>query len=242
MVSTDLLILHGVNGCRSEMQPWRSAFADDFDSTRVLNLAGHGGRRLPDHFTMAGYAEDLLGQMDQQSIERPVLLGYSFGGIVALYLARHFPDRVHAVVTVASQWQYDETAIKHVTHLLQVPRLTALAHRREHLARVHHPNDWRSLVERLNAMYTSFAAHPPLTPDDLARIDCPCLVLSGSTDPITSVDETVALHRGLAGSEVALYEGRAHPAEQVPTAGLHRAVMAWAGRHLVTDAGEKDGA
>ena len=146
----DLLILHGANGCRAEMRPWSDALSADFN-THIVNLAGHGGRELPERFTMQGYVDDLLGQMDALGLRRPVLLGYSFGGVVALYLARHYPQRVAGVVAVATQWIYDDNAVRHVTHLLQVPRLMALTHRREHLQRVQYPNDWRVLVEKLHA-------------------------------------------------------------------------------------------
>jgi len=226
-----MLILHGVNGCRTEMQPWREALSDDFDP-EVVNLCGHGGREIPDALTMPRYAADLLGQMDALGLERPVIVAYSFGGVVALYLAAHHPERVAAVVTVASQWQYDQEAIRHVTHLLQVSRLTGLAHRREHLTKVHYPNDWRVLAQRLSAMYSSFEHEPPVTPEVLRGIACPCLVLSGSSDPITSADETVALHRCLPGSEIAMYPGVAHPPDRVPVGGLKRAILQWAGRHL----------
>ncbi len=227
----DLLILHGANGCRSEMNPWRDALAGDFH-THALNLAGHGGRALPDRFTMQTYVDDLLAQMDALGLRQPVMLGYSFGGVVALYIARHHPERVAGVVAVATQWVYDDEAVRHVTHLLQVPRLTALAHRREHLQRVQYPNDWRRLVEKLHDMFKGFRDAPPLTAEDLQRIDCPCLVLSGSSDPLARPDEMVALHRNLRGSEIALYPGPAHPANRIPVGGLQRAVTQWAGRRL----------
>lgn len=228
----DLLILHGANGCRAEMKPWRDALGVDFKA-HTVNLAGHGGRELPERFTMQAYVDDLLGQMDALGLRHPVvLLGYSFGGVVALYLARHHPERVAAVVAVATQWIYDDEAVRHVTHLLQVPRLTALAHRREHLKRVQYPNDWRVLVEKLNAMFSGFRDAPPLTAADLQQIDCPCLVLSGSSDPLAGPDEMVALHRHLRGSEIALYQGPAHPADRIPVGGLQRAVAKWAARRL----------
>lgn len=224
-----MLILHGINGCRTEMQPWRDALEDDFD-IELMNLTGHGGREIPPEITMERYAADLLSQMDAKDVHAPVLLGYSFGGIVALYLAIHHPERASAVITVASQWHYDDEAVRHVTHLLQVSRLTSLAHRRDHLSRVHYPNDWRVLAQRLSAMYTSFLWNPPVTETQLRQISCPCLVLSGSADPITSADETIRLHRNLPNSEIAMYSGVAHPPDRVPVQGLKRAVVTWAAR------------
>lgn len=226
-----MLILHGINGCCTEMHPWRDALTGDFN-VELLNMAGHGGREIPSELTMERYAEDLLSQMDAHGLKAPVILAYSFGGVVALYLAIHHPERVSAVVTVASQWRYDDEAVRHVTHLLQVSRLTSLTHRREHLSRVHYPNDWRVLAQRLSAMYTSFLQQPPLTEAQLKGISCPCLVLSGSADPITSAHETTHLHRNLPTSEIAMYSGVAHPPDRVPVQGLKRAVLAWAGRRL----------
>ncbi len=226
-----MLILHGANGCRSEMQPWRDALGVHF-TTHIVNLAGHGGRELPPQLTTQLLGDDLVEQMDRLGLARPLILGYSFGGVLALHLARHRPERVAGIVTVATQWIYDSEAIRHVLHLLQVPRLTGLAHRREHLLRVHYPNDWRVLVERLHAMYKSFAAEPPITKEDVQQIACPALVLSGSSDPLAGAEETAELHRHLRGSEIALYRGPAHPAEKIPVLGLQRAVAAWAGRQL----------
>lgn len=226
-----LLILHGMIGCRAEMQPWKVSLEDTFE-TEVLNLAGHGGREIPDRLTMARYADDLLGQMDQWRIEKPVILGYSFGGLVALYLAIHHPDRVSAVVTLATRWLYDAKAVRHMAGLMQVSSLTSSAHRSEHFTKVHYPNDWRMLAQRLSAMYLSFEHEPPVTTEELGRIVCPCLVLSGATDPIAGADETVALHHSLPDSEIAMYHGVAHPPDRVPVGALQRAVVAWAARHL----------
>ena len=236
MTRRQMLILHGVNGCKTEMQPWGDALSERFDVT-LMNLVGHGGREIPSELTMARYADDLLSQMDRLQLHDPVILGYSFGGVVALYLAIHHPQRVSAIITVATQWIYDPSAVRHVTHLLQVSRLSSLAHRREHLTRIHYPSDWRTLARRLSAMYASLEHQAPVTREELLTIARPCLVLSGSADPITSADETIALHRSLPGSEIAMYSGRAHPPEVVPVHALARAVTAWADRHLVEAGG-----
>ncbi len=226
-----LVILHGANGCSEEMRPWRDALSAQF-RVQLLDLAGHGGREIPAAFGVEAMAEDVLAQLDQRGLQRVALMGYSFGGVLALWLACRHPERVSALVTVATKWIYDAESIGHFTHLLQVPRLSALAHRREHLARVHQPNDWRLLVQRLNALFKSLEGAPPLAAEDLARISCPALILSGSSDPLVSTDETVALHRAIAGSEIALYRGPAHPAERIPVPGLARALAAWGARRL----------
>lgn len=225
----DIVLLHGANGCRAEMQPWCQALASQGFRAHAINLAGHGGRAIPPALTMAVFGDEVIAELDRLKLARPILMGYSFGGLVALHAARHHPARVKGVVSLATKHVFDEQAVQHFTHLLQVPRLTALPHRRDHLSRVHYPNDWRRLVEALHGFFASLASHPPISQADLRAVSCPALVLSGAQDQLVNAQETLALHRLLPHAEVALFNGVAHPSEAVPAAGLAQAVKAWAG-------------
>jgi pimeloyl-ACP methyl ester carboxylesterase len=229
LLGQHLVMLHGANGCRQELEPWAQALAEDFQ-VQCLNLAGHGGSPLPDVLDMATFTADVIAQMDAAGIERAVLFGYSFGGLVALHLASYMPQRVSGVVALACKALFDPAAVGHLTHLLQVPRLMGIPARREHLALVHQPNDWRELVVRLHNMFFGFGAKPPLSPEDLKAIDCPVLLLSGTQDQIVSPDECRALQVAIGHAGLALFEGRAHPASNVPTAGLAKVMCDWAGR------------
>jgi pimeloyl-ACP methyl ester carboxylesterase len=51
-----------------------------------------GVYRLPD------VADDTVAAMDAAGVDRVVLWGYSYGGLVAAAVAVHHPDRVHAVI------------------------------------------------------------------------------------------------------------------------------------------------
>src|SRR3954469_8480628 len=97
------LILHGVNGCAAEMEPLAGplrAYAD----VRVMDLLGHGGRPLPGQLSIPALADDVIAWLDRERIERAVLLGYSSGGYLSLYLARHHPQRVQAVVALVTKY------------------------------------------------------------------------------------------------------------------------------------------
>jgi 2-succinyl-6-hydroxy-2,4-cyclohexadiene-1-carboxylate synthase len=60
-----------------------------------VDLPGHGAATgLPDEaYTMAGAAEGVLRTLDRLEIERSLIVGYSMGGRLALYLALRHPDR-----------------------------------------------------------------------------------------------------------------------------------------------------
>jgi pimeloyl-ACP methyl ester carboxylesterase len=49
---------------------------------------------------MADHARDVIGLLDSLAIERPVLVGHSFGGMLALYLASRSPERFPRLVVV----------------------------------------------------------------------------------------------------------------------------------------------
>ena len=224
----DLLLLHGSNGSLAEVQPWVPLLSRHF-RVHTLNLSGHGGREIPPQLSPAVFVADLLAQMDARGLHAPIVLGYSFSGVVALHLAAAHPQRVTAVITLGTRWVYDTRSIAHATHLLQEARLSNLPQRAEQLARTHHPNDWRVLARTLSQMYRQFAQARALPAEVLSRVACPCLVMTGTTDPIASVDETVALHRSLPRSTAATFDGSAHPPERVPMGDLQHALAQWVG-------------
>ena len=232
----DIVLLHGANGCRAEMQPWCQVLASQGFKAHAINLSGHGGKAIPPALTMKHFGDEVIAELDRLKLTQPVILmGYSFGGLVALHVASHHPARVKGVVSLATKHIFDAKAVQHFTHLLQVPRLTAMPHRRDHLSRVHYPNDWRKLVEALHAFFASLATHPPITHAELQAIACPALVLSGAQDQLANAQETMALHGLLPRAEVALFQGVAHPSEAVPAMGLAQAVKSWAGLQSLLD-------
>ncbi len=52
------------------------------------------------NYTMADHAADVLGLLDVLDIRRPILVGHSFGGLLALYLAAGHPERFPRIVVL----------------------------------------------------------------------------------------------------------------------------------------------
>jgi 2-succinyl-6-hydroxy-2,4-cyclohexadiene-1-carboxylate synthase len=89
-----ILFLHGFMGSAAD---WRGVMAALEGEYRCLavDLPGHGASLglPPDVYTIDGTARALLDLLDELGVERPVVVGYSMGGRLALYLALRHPER-----------------------------------------------------------------------------------------------------------------------------------------------------
>lgn len=67
----------------------------------ALDLRGRGLSDKPaSGYTMADHAADVLGMLDTLGLETAVLVGHSFGGLLAYYLAAKHPDRIARLVAI----------------------------------------------------------------------------------------------------------------------------------------------
>jgi pimeloyl-ACP methyl ester carboxylesterase len=76
----------------------------------ALDLRGRGRSGAPPagfdpaapaaNYTMADHAADVLGLLETLALRQPVLVGHSFGGMLALYLAARHPERFPRIVVL----------------------------------------------------------------------------------------------------------------------------------------------
>jgi pimeloyl-ACP methyl ester carboxylesterase len=99
----DVVMVHGITG---NLAVWHlhivPALAGRF---RLLtyDLRGHGlSDAPPTGYSPDAMATDLHDLLDAIGIERPALVGHSYGADVALYFAGRYPERVSAVIAIES--------------------------------------------------------------------------------------------------------------------------------------------
>jgi pimeloyl-ACP methyl ester carboxylesterase len=69
----------------------------------AIDLRGRGQSDKPQGgYSMADHAADVIGILDALEIEWPVVGGHSFGGMLAMYIASQFPDRVRKLIILDS--------------------------------------------------------------------------------------------------------------------------------------------
>lgn len=91
-----VLALHGVTGHGAR---WR-VLADALPELRFLgvDLRGHGRSPWTPPWGFEQHVVDAVGVLDALGLDRVPVVGHSFGGAVALHLARLAPDRVERLV------------------------------------------------------------------------------------------------------------------------------------------------
>ncbi|QDV34366.1 alpha/beta fold hydrolase [Tautonia plasticadhaerens] len=96
----DVILIHGVTGdlsiwflCRAMQELAGGRRVTAFD------LRGHGYSDVPPSgYTSADHAGDVIALMDEIGAERGVLVGHSFGAVIAAHAAVLAPDRVEGIV------------------------------------------------------------------------------------------------------------------------------------------------
>ncbi|MCP2259621.1 lipase [Streptoalloteichus tenebrarius] len=92
-----LIALHGITGHGAR---WRRLVAEHLADLRVIapDLRGHGRSPHVPPWTLERHAQDVLAVLDALDLGRVPVLAHSFGGAVALHLARLAPERVAGLV------------------------------------------------------------------------------------------------------------------------------------------------
>lgn len=224
-----LVMLHGANGSGANLAPLADALRP-FALVESPDLIGHGGRPLPGRLSVPEMAADGVAHLDRRGIGRAFVFGYSLGGYLALYLARHFPERVAGLCLLAVKYVFDPPTVQLWTYLANPERLRQPGDERPaELARRHHPQDWAAVLTLNQDLIQELGTHPPLTDADLRSLTQPALVLSSDRDQLVSMRETVALGKLLPNCRVGVFQGHAHPLTACPIPSLAATIGAWLG-------------
>jgi pimeloyl-ACP methyl ester carboxylesterase len=94
-----------VHGWTCSRDFWPGQISNFAKKHRVvaLDLRGHGESDKPDEdYTIDAFADDVAWLIGQLGLQKPVVIGHSMGGVIAMKLARKHPDVTSAVVLVDS--------------------------------------------------------------------------------------------------------------------------------------------
>jgi len=95
---TPVIFLHGIGGGAKSFAPQIASFASAGYQPVALDLQGYGTRAPIDAMSFDVLAADVESAIAQSTLEKPVLVGHSMGGMVVQTLLRRRPDAYAAAV------------------------------------------------------------------------------------------------------------------------------------------------
>ena len=189
-----LILLHG-NGESCDYFEHQIAYFSKQYHVIALDTRGHGqSPRGEKPFTIKQFAEDLHDFMDEKSIERAHILGFSDGGNIALTFALKYPERIEKLILNGAN-----LFPSGVKPLYQWPieigyRIARLFSKKSEKAKQN--------AEMLGLMVNE----PHIEPSELARLTMPVLVIAGTKDMIKE-SHTRLIYKSLPNAQMNIIEG-----------------------------------
>ncbi|MBD9390357.1 alpha/beta hydrolase [Agrobacterium sp. AGB01] len=170
-----------------------------------------------------GTIKDMASRVLAQAPETFILVGFSMGGYVAREIVRQAPERVKALVLIATSARGDtevqrqrKEAVAHKPDSVSFKGLSTAA-----VASSLHPDNAgrQDLIARIQAMGQRLGSDVFRRQSLLERVDerhlladisCPCLILAGEQDKLRSRTEAEELHEGISGSSLQVIEKTGH--------------------------------
>lgn len=219
-----LVLLNSVGSTTQMWAPQLGALREHF---RVIGVdtRGHGASPAAPpgtHCDIAELGRDVLAALDRIGAGRVHLAGLSLGGMAAMWIAAHHPERVRRLALLC-------TSAHVAPGRFWLDRAAAV--RRDGLASIQEPVVARwitpglaqrdpELVDRLTAMLLSTddesyaqcceAIGALDLRADLPRIAAPTLVLAAADDPATPLDHARGIVAGIAGARLEVLPDAAH--------------------------------
>lgn len=179
---------------------------------------------MPAIYTIKDMAEDQVLAMKLLGIDKACVLGVSQGGMIAECIAINHPEVVTKLILAVTSSNADSVVQDVVTRWMDMAdrgdhtALTVDTAERMYserflrknrkfipmLARITRPSGYDRF--RINARaILEFDVR-----NELSKIKCPVLIIAGSEDHVVGNDAAVELNKGIAGSELFVYDGLGH--------------------------------
>jgi len=215
-----LLLLHGANADRNQFEVFRPLLGPGIRAIAYDQRDSPDSPCDPVDYTIDDHARDAAALIEALGLENAHVMGASYGGIIAMTLAVHHPQRVKSLVLGATapsislfqapdfsaiRSQGAEAVARFMLGTVISPAAVdgdaALAAETRAALRIRNE---QSLARRMAAV----AQHDMR--DRLGEIRAPTLILQGDEDPIVPVSTAELMAERIYGSRLHILEGSRH--------------------------------
>lgn len=211
-----LILLHGGSANLQSFDAQVPAFAGHF-RVIALDSRGHGRTVNPDgKMSYAGMADDVIAFIDALKLDKPLVLGYSDGGQIALEIGVHYPDRVRALVLGGTVHTFTDTYFETLKGWgfispgnVDIDQMDegwveymTTAHPRDN-----DPDYWKSLLKQLSYLWLDPIHY---TDEDFKKATPPTLLVMGDRDAAGGVDQAIEMYKRLPNAELLIIPNADH--------------------------------
>ena len=197
-------------------------------------------------FTVRDHADDLGAVMDALGIEQAAIVGQGFGSFLSLQFAADQPHRVSAMVAVNTSARLEGMIRQEVPRWVETAEREGMEPLIEGALNRWFVESFRQARPEIMDLYRKMiGANPPLgyaancrgimeldIRDDLTKIQCPTLLVTGEADRSTPVRDHEIIAERIADSELVVVEDASHTVCEEQPEEFNRIVLEFLGRNL----------
>jgi 3-oxoadipate enol-lactonase len=223
---TPVLMIQGLGVDSRGWALQRGAFGRSHRCIVVDNRGTGGSSKPPGPYDLVQMAHDAIAVLDDAGIERAHVVGASMGGVIAQIVGVFYPERTRSLTlacTACRHHQWRRELFAEWAQLVSARGMSALAGKG--LQWLVGPRLQRRFGRALNLLAPLVMSGSPepfvaqidailaMSDDlrfELANIDVPTLVITGSQDALTPVGDAEELAEMIPGSKLYVVPGAAH--------------------------------
>jgi 3-oxoadipate enol-lactonase len=212
-----LVLLHSAMSSSRRLYAMVPHLARDYRVVR-MDLRGHGDSAVPradQPLTLERLTQDVLELLDHLGVGAAHFLGVSGGGYLAQQIAIHHPARVLSLLLFASRPGFkDSTGAAWIPEMERIGLRAFIAETLEERLPVHDLSEAQiawfldEIARNDEAFVKRFVLYMTTQywMDDVARIQCPTLIVAPAGDAIGNASAYADMHRRIKGSKLVTYD------------------------------------
>ncbi|MGZ3903152.1 MAG: alpha/beta fold hydrolase [Bacteroidia bacterium] len=205
-----VIILHGALGSNEQFADWKEALSDKYDCYS-FDFSGHGSKSSEGvQFSIELFSEELAVFIKERKLDKPVIIGYSMGGYVALYTALNPENPLGNVMTIATKFDWNPESSKREAGYLNPEIMQAKVPAFAEQLKQRHGSHWENLVKKTAALMLRLGENPPVTIENIKSIQNKIKFCVGDKDKMVSIAETQAMYKNATNANFCVMPDTAH--------------------------------
>jgi pimeloyl-ACP methyl ester carboxylesterase len=197
-----MFLIHGNGGAILSMGNQIDYFKTKY-RVIIADSRGHGKSGLnTDSLTYRQQAQDWNDLANHLEIDSINIIGWSDGGIIALLLGIHYPDKVRKIATMGANLRPDTTAV-YPWAVNWVKEMQTMAATK--IAAKDTAEDWSMLKQHLDLL----GYQPNISHADLLTIKAPVLIVAGDKDIIRE-EHSLEMYQHITHAQLCILPGETH--------------------------------